>query len=901
MSGDGGRAWPHRLDALFSPRSVAVIGASERPHSVGRIVFSNLTDGSFGGAVFPVTPAHASVLGRAAFADIGAVPRPVDLAIVATPAASVPSIIAQCAAAGVSTAIILSAGFRETGTAGVELERRIAQSAGSTGLRILGPNCLGLMSPGNGLNASFAGESALPGSVGFVSQSGALCTAVLDWSLGERVGFSAFVSVGSMLDIGWADLIYYLGDDPACKSIVLYMESVGDARTFMSAAREVAQSKPIVVMKAGRTAVAAHAAVSHTGALAGSDDVIDAALRRCGVLRVDALEDLFQMADVLSKQPRPRGKRLAIVTNAGGAGVIAADALIRGGGETATLSAASMAALDAVLPPSWSKGDPIDMLGDADPARYEHTLEIVAADEGVDGLLVALAPQGVADAADVAARVAIHARQDRKPVLAAWMGGPGVSAGAGVLRDAGVPVFTYPDTAARVFNDMWRSEANLRALFETPAPTTELDEASRRAVAAQVIAGAQSRGRIVLTEAEAKRILAAYGIPTVQTVSASNIADAILAAKRIGYPVVVKLNSETITHKSEVGGVRLDVADAGGVESAYREIESSVLEAKGPGNFSGVSVEPMIHRRGLELILGSAVDAQFGPTLLFGTGGTLAEVLADSAVELPPLTTTLARQLMERTKIYRALKGIRGEAPADLAALETTLVRFGTLVMEQPRIREIEMNPLLAGSGGVLALDARAILHPAQVRDDELPRPAIRAYPAQYAGECVLRDGARLQVRPIRPDDEPMMREFHGALSKQSVYYRYAGIVSLDQRIVHENLSRMCFIDYARQIALIAIAGSTIVAVARLIRAHDADEAEFALIVTDVYQRRGLGTELMRRLLAIARAERIGAVVGYILNENLGMQRICSTLGFTLEPGDGKDLVRAVYRVIPDL
>ncbi len=406
MSAGGERAWPHRLDALFSPRSVAVIGASERPHSVGRIVFSNLTDGSFGGAAFPVTPAHASVLGHAAFADIGAVPRPVDLAIIATPAASVPGIVAQCAAAGVNAAIILSAGFRETGAAGVELERRIALSAASTGLRILGPNCLGLMSPGSGLNASFAGESALPGSVGFVSQSGALCTAVLDWSLGERVGFSAFVSVGSMLDIGWADLIYYLGDDPACKSIVLYMESVGNARTFLSAAREVAQSKPIVVMKAGRTAVAAHAAASHTGALAGSDDVIDAALRRCGVLRVDALEDLFQMADVLSKQPRPRGRRLAIVTNAGGAGVIAADALIRGGGETATLSAASMAALDVFLPPSWSKGDPIDMLGDADPARYERTLEIVAADEGVDGLLVALAPQGVADAADVAARVA---------------------------------------------------------------------------------------------------------------------------------------------------------------------------------------------------------------------------------------------------------------------------------------------------------------------------------------------------------------------------------------------------------------------------------------------------------------------------------------------------------------
>ncbi len=405
----------------------------------------------------------------------------------------------------------------------------------------------------------------------------------------------------------------------------------------------------------------------------------------------------------------------------------------------------------------------------------------------------------------------------------------------------------------------------------------------------------------MLTEAEAKRMLAAYGIPTVPTASASNIADAILAAKRMGYPVVVKLNSETITHKSEVGGVCLDVADASGVESAYRQIEASVLAATGPGNFAGVSVEPMIRRRGIELILGSAVDAQFGPTLLFGTGGTLAEVLADSAVELPPLTTTLARQLMERTKIYRALKGIRGEPPADLAALETTLVRFGTLVMEQPRIREIEMNPLLAGSDGVLALDARAILHPAESRDEDLPRPAIRAYPAQYAGECVLRDGARLHIRPIRPDDEPMMREFHGALSKESVYHRYAGIVSLDQRIVHENLSRVCFIDYARQIALVAIAGSTIVAVARLIRAHDADEAEFALVVTDAYQRRGLGMELMRRLLAIARTERIGAVVGYILNENLGMQRICSTLGFTLEPGDAKDFVRAVYRVTPDV
>ncbi len=878
------RAERPALDAIFAPRTVAVIGASETPGSVGRNLTRNLIASPFGGRVYAVNPHRASVLGLEAYPTIAAVPEPVDLAVVATPAATVPGVIAECARAGVRGAIIISAGFKEIGPAGAALEQQVLEAARGSGLRLVGPNCLGVMNPRTGLNATFATAMARPGPVGFLSQSGALCTAVLDWSLRENVGFSAFVSVGSMLDVDWGDLIAYLGDDGRTQSIVIYMETIGDARAFLSAAREVALAKPIIVIKPGRTEAAARAAASHTGALTGRDDVLDAAFRRSGVLRVDTIAELFHMAETLGKQPRPRGPRLAIVTNAGGPAVLATDALLGSGGALAELSAETLAGLDALLPPHWSHGNPVDVLGDADSERYARAVELVARDPGSDGLLVILAPQAMTDPTQTAERLRSLASIPGKPLLASWMGGADVAAGEAILNRASVPTFAYPDTAARIFSYMWRYTENLRALYETPVLAEEGDGAPDRDAAALIIAGALKRKRVLLTEAESKQLLAAYGLPTVPTRVARTADEAVRAAADLGFPVAVKLHSETITHKSDVGGVQLDVRDADGVRRAFEAIRAAVAERAGPGHFLGVTVQPMVARDGYELIVGASVDEQFGPVLLFGAGGTLVEVLRDRAVGLPPLTSTLARRLMERTRIFAALQGVRGRAPVDLGRLEQLLVRASQLVVEQPRLRELDINPLLASAAGLLALDARVVLHGPDVPDAALPRPAIRPYPRQYDRPWRAPDGVTLRIRPIRPEDEPLMAAFHATLSDRSVYLRYLHPVPLGQRTAHERLARICFVDYDREMVLVAerpdAGGREILGVGRLSRLHGRPEAEFALLVSDRFQGRGLGTELLRRLIAIGREEGLERIVGYISAENQTMLRLAREVGF---------------------
>ncbi len=561
------------LEAIFAPRTVAVIGATEKFGSVGRTVFWNLVSNPFGGTVYPVNPKRSNVLGVRAYPSLGALPEPIDLAVVVTPAATVPDMIGECVAAGVSGALVISAGFKEVGGEGAELEQRVLEQARRGRMRLIGPNSLGVMRPYSGLNATFAATAARPGIVGFLSQSGALCTSILDWSLKEHVGFSAFVSVGSMIDVDWGDLIQYLGDDPYTKSIVIYMESIGtDARAFLSAAREVALTKPIIVIKAGRTEAAARAAASHTGSLAGSDEVLDAAFRRCGVLRVDSISEVFYLAEVLAKQPRPQGPRLAIVTNAGGPGVLAVDALIRGGGQLAELSNETVARLSTLLPDAWSHDNPIDILGDADPERYARTLEIVAADPNNDGLLVVLTPQAMTDPTGTAERLQKFAHIECKPLLASWMGGATIAAGEAILNQAGIPTFPYSDTGARVFHAMWRSTYILRGLYETPTLPVE-DDAS--AAAARLSAGAifdavRRSGRTLLTEFESKQLLSAYKIPTIPTTVAKTVEEAVVAASEFGYPVVVKLHSETITRKTDVGGVRLNLVDAAEVRRAYR-------------------------------------------------------------------------------------------------------------------------------------------------------------------------------------------------------------------------------------------------------------------------------------------------------------------------------------------
>ena len=878
------------LDVFFAPENVAVIGATNTAGSVGRTLLWNLISHPFGGTVFPVNPKRGSVLGIKAYPTIADVPTPIDLAVIATPAPLVPGIIRECATAGVRGAIVISAGFKETGAAGAELERQALAEARRGNMRLIGPNCLGVMRPPNGFNATFAGTIARRGHVGFISQSGALCTAVLDWSLRENVGFSAFISIGSMLDVSWGDLIDYLGDDPHTQSIVIYMESIGDARAFLSAAREVALTKPIIVLKAGHTAAAAQAAASHTGALAGSDAVLDAAFRRCGVLRVSSIADLFGMAEVLAKQPRPAGPRLTILTNAGGPGVLATDALVTAGGALADLAPTTVEALNQLLPAHWSHHNPIDILGDADPARYAKAVEIAAQDPNSDGLLVVLTPQAMTDPTQTAEQLKLVARPGGKPLLASWMGGAEVEAGEAILNRANIPTFPYPDTAARAFQYMWRYSENLRYLYETPMPPA--DDAvgiPDRALAARIIQAARAAGRTLLTEAESKQILAAYGIPIVETRVAASEVDAVRCANELGYPVVLKLWSQTITHKTDVGGVRLNLQSATAVRRAYRAIKAAVRERVGAAHFLGVTVQPMISTDGYELIVGSSLDEQFGPVLLFGTGGQLVEVFQDRALALPPLTTTLARRMIERTRIFTALRGVRGRPPVDLVGLEELLVRFSQLVSEQRYIKEIDINPLLASADQLVALDARVVVHGADVGECALPQLAIRPYPTQYRAPYTMKNGAEVVIRPIRPEDEPLMIAFHQTLSEESVYMRYFGALALSQRVAHERLTRICFIDYDREIALVAdhtdpaTGAHEISAVGRLIKLHSTDAAEFALLVSDRFQRCGLGAELLRRLIAVGREERIGRIVADILPENTGMLHICQQLGFRLK------------------
>ena len=862
-----------QLDVFLRPRSVAVIGATDRVGSVGRTLLENLTSASFAGKIYPVNPHHAQVLGFPAFASVKALPERPDLAVIVTPAATVPGLIGECASAGVPGAVVISAGFREAGERGRALEREIVERKGA--MRVVGPNCLGVMCPSSGLNATFAHGMALNGNVAFISQSGALLTAILDHSFDEKIGFSAFVSMGSMIDVGWADLIDYLAEDPHTKSIMLYMESIGDARGFVSAAREAALSKPILVIKAGRSEAAAKAAASHTGALSGSDEVLDAAFRRCGVLRVESIADLFYMAEVLGRQPRPAGPRLTIVTNAGGPAVLAADALVGGGGRLAALTEPTIKALDALLPPHWSHNNPVDVLGDADAERYGRAVEIAAADPASDGLLVILTPQGMTAPALVAERVKSAPRPASKPILSSFMGGADVALANDILNRAGIPTFRYPDTAARVFNYMAQFAENLKFLYETPKSVGD-DVPSFPAKAEAIIAGARAGGRTLLTEFESKELLAAYGIPTVRTEVATAEDQAVRIAAEIGYPAVLKLHSETVTHKSDVGGVHLNLKDEADVRAAWK----ALAQVQG---FDGATVQPMVKLDGYELILGSSVDPQFGPVMLFGSGGRLVEVYRDRALALPPLNSTLALRMMERTRIFKALLGVRGRGPVDLRALEGLVVRFSRLVVEQRWIQEIDINPLLVSETGQVALDARVVIYPAETAADALPRVAIRPYPSRYVQHATLKDGTPVTVRPIRPEDEPLMARFHETLSDQSVYYRYFHLINLNQRVSHERLTRICFIDYARQMALVAEAGGEILGVARFTRLRATKSAEFATVVSDRCQRRGLGELLMRQLVDVARREGIESVTGDVLPENRPMIALARKIGFSAE------------------
>jgi acetyltransferase len=883
------------LDALFGPRSVALVGATERPGSVGRAALQNLA--AFPGRVYPVNPNRATVLGRRCFGSVGDLEERPDLVLIATPAPTVAGVVRECVAAGVPAAIVISSGFRETGPAGAELEREVAAEARRGGLRLLGPNSLGVMIPAHSLNAGCAATLAAPGSVAFLSQSGALCASILDWSHRENVGFSGFVSVGSMADVGWGDLIYYFGDDPRTRSILLYMETLGDARSFLSAAREVALSKPVIVMKVGRTAAAAKAAATHTGSLAESDEALDAAFRRVGVLRVGSIAELFDMAEALGKQPRPAGPRLAIVTNAGGPGALAADTLLGEGGELAELGAETLEKLERILPAHWSRENPVDVLGDATPNTFARALEIVAEDPGNDGVLAVVTPQAQTDAVGIATAIRALQLPPTKPVLTCWMGGAAVDEARRLLNEGGFVTADYPDSAAAVYCHMWRHSYQLKALYETPAEAADFEgRAVDRARAAQIVRQARKEDRTFLSEAESKQLLATYDIPVSPTHVALSESEAVKIANRLGYPVVLKLHSRTLTHKTEVGGVQLNLGNPIAVREAWRLIESRVAERAHRDDFLGVTVQPMVVHNGCELLLGSTLDLQFGPVLIFGTGGTLVEVFRDRALGLPPLTTTLAQRLMEQTRIAQALRGGRGRKGVDMAALQALLVRFSYLVVENPEIAEIDINPLIASEDTLVAVDARVVLHPPDVDLTSLPRTAIRPYPNGYVTRRKLSDGTPVVIRPILPEDEPRIVEFHKTLSDRSVYNRYFVPLKLSERIAHERLVRVCFSDYDREIPLVAEyrargdAAAQIIGIGRLSRDHLRNEGEFALIVSDAWQGRGLGRQLLELLIDIARREKLGRLYGNILVGNREMLHLCRKLGFSARhnPGDSE-------------
>ncbi|HEY7308618.1 MAG TPA: bifunctional acetate--CoA ligase family protein/GNAT family N-acetyltransferase [Gemmataceae bacterium] len=876
---------PHSLDPLFRPRSIAVFGASDTPGRVGNILMRNLLENPFGGVVFPINPKRRSVQGVHCYPNLAAVPEKVELAILATPAAAVSALVGECVAHGVAAAIIISAGFAELGAGGRKLEDDIRATARGK-MRIVGPNCLGIINPPSNLNASFAASMAVPGRVALLSQSGAICTAILDWAGQAHVGFSSFVSVGSMLDVDFADLLDYFADDADTRSIVLYMESIGDAGKFLSAARSASRAKHVIVVKAGRHEAGARAAASHTGALAGSDAVFDAAFRRAGVLRVTTISDLFNMSEILAMQPPPSGPGLAILTNAGGPGVMATDALMLDGGQLARPRPETMEALNAALPPFWSRANPIDLLGDATPERYRLAVEACVKDRNVQGVLILLTPQAMTDPTETArqiAAVAAHApnkaaTEINKPVLACWMGGAAVRRGVELLNAAGIPTFDAPESAIRAFLHMVQYRRNQELLYQTPEALPEDIPPDTRRVK-HIFQQVRAAGRTLLTEIESKEVLAAYGVPVVLPIACRSADESVAAAERIGYPVVLKLLSSTITHKSDVGGVQLNLADEQAVRAAFASIESNVNRIVKPGAFEGVSVQAMIRERGYELILGSSVDRQFGPVILFGAGGILVEVFKDRALGLPPLNRTLARRLMERTKIYEALQGVRGQKPVNLEVLETLLARFSLLLVDFPDILEIDLNPVLASPERIVTLDARLLLRPAGEPDAPL---AIQPYPNQYAAPFRLRDGREVLVRPIRPEDEPLIIALHAGLSEHTIRMRFFSMVKTLSR---DSLIRLCHLDYNREMALIAVLREgdqpRLLGVSRYYLNPETGTAEFALVVSDAYQRQGVGRHLLQRLLDIARERGVKKLVGQVLAENGPMLHLLQSLGFS--------------------
>jgi acetyltransferase len=869
----------YNLNRIFRPRHVAVVGASEKTGTIGNALMRNLIDGGFSGTLLPVNPKHKTLHGQACFESVSALETDVDLAIIATPIHSVAAIVSECAEKKVGGAIIISAGGKEIGQQGREIEEKIRRIAYGGRMRIVGPNCLGVIRPGTKLNASFASEMPLTGNLAFVSQSGAICTAILDLALKERIGFSHFVSIGSMLDVDFGDMIDYLGNDPSARSILLYIESLTNFRKFMSAARSVSRVKPIIVLKSGRSAAGAKAAASHTGAMAGEDAVYDAAFKRAGIVRVDTIEELFDCAELMSKQPRPSGPRLAILTNGGGPGVMATDTLARYGQEPAPLDPETMQALDAFLPPFWSRGNPIDILGDASAERFGRALSICFDSRNLDGVLVILAPQALTAPLAVARTLAAAVKERRYPVFTCWMGGKSIAEAVDILNEAGIPTYDTPERAVRAFLYMVDYARDLEMLLEIPPKITRhmvFDQEKAR----QLLCTAPAQR--FMPETDARELLTAYGLPVIRTQIAETGAQASSIGREMGYPLVMKVHSADITHKTDAGGVRLDLRCDADVGEAYNQILSSARQYNPDARIEGVTLQPYFSNPDFEILLGAKRDPSFGPVILFGMGGIYTEVLKDRALGLPPMNRLLARRLMQQTKAYTLLQGYRNRPAADMELLEELIIRLSQLLIDFPEIAELDMNPVLIKDGRPVAVDARILVAPHGVPSSL--HLVIGPYPEEEESHMVDVDGRRIFIRPVKPEDAPLFTALFKVLSPTTIYYRFFGQL---KELKPEMLARFTQIDYDREIALVAIDEDSqpenLLGVARIIGDPDAKTGEFAVLVGDAWQGKGIGSNLLEKCLSIAEKQGFQTVHGVVLHENRNMLALGKKLRFDIK------------------
>ncbi|MGZ5161378.1 MAG: bifunctional acetate--CoA ligase family protein/GNAT family N-acetyltransferase [Burkholderiales bacterium] len=870
------------LEHLFQPQSVAVIGASDKPRSVGAIVLRNLVEGGFAGSIMPVNPKHDVLAGIKVYPTVGSLPAVPELAIICTPPSIVPDLIGALGARGTKAAIVISAGLGAIKDGqGRTLKEAMLAASKPYLLRILGPNCVGLLVPALGLNASFAHTGALPGKIAFVSQSGALVTGVLDWAKSRNIGFSKFISLGDSADVDFGDVLDYLGGDAETHAILLYIESITAARKFMSAARAAARNKPVLVVKAGRVPEGAKAAASHTGALAGSDDVYDAAIRRAGMLRVFSTEDLFDAVETLARARPFTGERLVILTNGGGPGVMATDALVLGQGRLASLSQETLRSLDAILPPTWSHGNPVDIIGDAPTERYAKTLQILLKDPQTDAVLFIHAPTAIVPSVEIAAAVSPVATQGGRNVIACWLGGDAVRQARGAFTQAGIPTYDTPEEAVRAFLQVVQYRRNQDLLMEVP-PSRSADFAHDREKAQAVVRRALAEGRTMLSEPEAKAVLAAYGIPIVNTQIAATVEEAVRVASNIGFPVALKILSPDVTHKSDVGGVALDLENVEAVDAAAQRMRMRLQQYRPNATLQGFTVQTMVRRpNAQELIVGMTTDSAFGPVILFGAGGTAVEITADRAIGLPPLNMVLAGELISRTRISRLLAGYRDRLPADVTAISRTLIQVSHLIADIPQIVELDINPLLADDQGVLALDARMRVAPSSATG--VDRFAIRPYPEELE-EWISWQGRQLLLRPIKPEDGAQHLEFFNALNAEDVHDR---LFMPLRELRRSQLARLTQIDYDREMAFIATRedeGGHVetLGVARAISDPDNIAAEFAIIVRSDMKGQGLGPILLKKLVDYCRSRGTRELVGEALAQNQRVIALARRFGFVV-------------------